>query len=160
VLSSRPRRDSASVYIASLRKVQHHLRAVTASLNRSQLGSAYTGSFLDNASKLLQILAVVVGALWALNEYKEFKKQNNALVNKQLALANQTAELTQSSINLNNQLNQLKLVRSTAGRLDVTNDSSVVRSSKFDDGTFLYRFTVGIAAKNISDSIVEIPAVV
>jgi hypothetical protein len=140
--------------------VQRELRAVRSRLNRSSLGSTPTGSFLENTSKLLQILAIVAGGVWVLKDYSEFKKQNNELTNEQIRLTIKTAELTQSSIDLNNQLNQLKLVRSTQGRLDVTSDSSVDRTTKFTDGTFLYRFKTGLVAKNISDSKLHLPAMV
>src|SRR6266436_6702705 len=100
------------------------LGAIISWLNRSRAGKASTGSFLENMSKLLQVLAIVVGGAWVLIDYFEFKKTNNDLTNTQLKLATTTAELTQSSIKLNNKL----------------------------DGTFLYRFKISIRAKNISDS--------
>jgi hypothetical protein len=131
-----------------------------ASLNRSRFGTASTGAFLENISKLLQILAVVVGAIWILKDYWEFKRENNELVNTQLKLANDTAQLTQSSLFLNNQLSNLKLERSTQGYVSGTTESSVVRSTKFDDGTFLYRFQVGLTVKNISESTLTVHAAV
>ena len=85
------------------------LAAIISRLDRSRAGGAATGSFLENLSKLLQVLAIVGGGAWVLLDYFEFKKTNNELTNKQLELALKTAELSQSSTMLNNQLNQLKL---------------------------------------------------
>lgn len=102
----------------------------------------------------------MVGGAWVLIDYFEFKKTNNELTNRQLELALKTAELNQSSIKLNDQLNQLKLTRTVQGRLEVGGDSSIVRSAKFADGTFLYRLDITLTIKNISDSNVSVPAVV
>jgi hypothetical protein len=136
------------------------LAAIISRLDRSRAGGAATGSFLENLSKLLQVLAIVGGGAWVLLDYFEFKKTNNELTNKQLELALKTAELSQSSTMLNNQLNQLKLTRTVQGRLEVGGDSSVVRSAKFPDDTFLYRLQITLKVKNISDSTVSVPAVV
>ena len=136
------------------------LGAIISRLNRSRAGNTSTGSFLENMSKLLQVLAIVVGGAWVLIDYFEFKKTNNILTNSQLKLANTTAELTQSSITLNNQLGEIKLARTKEGRLDVASESSVVRSAILPDRTFLYRVQVGVRAKNISDGRVFIPAMV
>jgi hypothetical protein len=136
------------------------LGAIISRLNRSRAGKASTGSFLENMSKLLQVLAIVVGGAWVLIDYFEFKKTNNILTNSQLKLANTTAELTQSSITLNNQLSEIKITRTKEGRLDVASESSVVRSAIFPDQTFLYKFQVSVRAKNISDGMVFIPAMV
>jgi hypothetical protein len=73
------------------------------------LGTPSAGTFLENFSKLLQIVVVFVGGAWVLVDYFEFAKANKELTNKQLALVNQTAGLTQSSIALNNQITDLKL---------------------------------------------------
>jgi hypothetical protein len=80
------------------------LGAIISRLNRSRAGKASTGSFLENMSKLLQVLAIVVGGVWVLVDYFEFKNKNNQLINTQLKLSNESAQLAQSSIDINNQL--------------------------------------------------------
>jgi len=129
-------------------------------LNRSHAGSSKTGSFLENAAKLMQILAIVIGGAWVLNDYFEFKKVNNKLTNTQLQLATQAAAVTQTSIELNNQLSEFKLANTTMSRLEVVPDSSVVRSTKLGDGSFIYRFTFSISVKNVSDAPIVLPAMV
>ena len=93
-------------------------------------------------------------------EYFEFKNKNNQLINTQLKLSNESAKLTQSSINITNQLNQFKLLHSVQKRLEATGESSIVRAAKFEDGTALYRFQFRVFVKNISDLNVLIPALV
>ena len=155
------RRDGGSAHLVLLQRIQRRLTALSTSLNRSRFGNASTSSFLENTSKLLQILAVVAGGLWALKDYNEFKRQNNKLTNEQLQLTNKTAELTQSSIDLSNQLSQMKLMHSTQGRLDITTDSSATLASKSGDGSdFLYRFETGLTVRNISDANITVPAMV
>jgi hypothetical protein len=129
------------------------LGAIISRLNRSLAGKASTGSFLENMSKLLQVLAIVVGGAWVLIDYFEFKKTNNKLTNA-------TAELTQSSIILNNQLNEIKISRTKEGRLDVITESHVVRYAILEDHTSLYRFQMSLRARNVSDGAVFIPAMV
>jgi hypothetical protein len=73
---------------------RRQLSAIISRLNKSRAASPATGSFLENTSKLLQILAVVVGVAWILNDYLEFKHKNNELTNEQLKLSNETAKLT------------------------------------------------------------------
>jgi hypothetical protein len=101
---------------------------------------------LDNISKLLQVLVIIVGGGWVLLNYLEFQKSNN--------------ELTLATARITRDLNQRTLQRSTEGRLEVVIEGSVVRSVRLEDGTFLYRYHVWLKAKNISDSTVFIPAVV
>jgi hypothetical protein len=108
----------------------------------------------------LQVIAIVVGGVWVLVDYFEFKNKNNELINTQLKLSNESAQLTQSSIAINNQLNQIKLAHSGQKRLESTGESSVVLASKFEDGTALYRFQFRVFVKNISESNVLIPALV
>jgi hypothetical protein len=139
---------------------RRQLGALISRLDRSRAGRASTGSFLENLSKLLQVLAIVVGGAWVLIDYFEFKNTNNQLTNTQLELANKTAELNQTSMILNNQFSQLKLASATEGRLETATESSVLRSAKFTDGTFLYQFKCGLRIKNISDSKVVLPAMV
>jgi hypothetical protein len=158
-MSSGSSKKKVSGPLVAARGLERRL-AANFRLYQSRLASSATGSLLDNSSKLLQILAVVGGAVWVLKDYREFKKQNNDLINKQIELANKTAQLTQSSIQLNDQLSQLKLVRATEGRLEITSESSAVQAHKFDDGTHLYRYQASIQAKNVSDAPVVIPAMV
>jgi hypothetical protein len=125
---------------------RRQLATIILRLNRSRAGTASTGTFLENMSKLLQVLAIVVGGAWVLNDYFEFKKTNNSLANSQLRLAIKTAELA--------------LMRTIEERLDVASESSVVRFARFPDQTFLYRFQFSVDAKNISNATVVIPAMV
>jgi hypothetical protein len=108
----------------------------------------------------LQIVVVFVGGAWVLVDYFEFAKANKELTNKQLALVNQTAGLTQSSIALNNQITDLKLTRSLQGDINTETDASVDRIKQFEDGTNLYSFHFSFQAKNVSESNVTIPALV
>jgi hypothetical protein len=139
---------------------RRQLSATISRLNRSRAGQASTGSFLENMSKLLQILAIVVGGAWVLTDYFEFSKSNKSLTNRQAELAITTATLTQSGLELNNKLADINVSRTTEGRLDVYSDSSVVQSAIFPDKTALYRFQVSVNAKNMSDGNVLIPAIV
>jgi hypothetical protein len=116
-----------------IRLTRREVGAALSRLNRSRLGRASTGSLLGNISSLLQVLAIVAGGVWVMIDYFDFKSTNNTLTNKQLELANQTAQLTQSSIAINNQLTQLKLYHAVEGRLEMTSNSSIVRSKKFAD---------------------------
>jgi hypothetical protein len=101
-------------------------------LNRSRAGSASTGQLLENIFKLFQVLAIVVGGAWILLDYFEFKKINGELTIRQLQLANETAQITQASVDLNNRLSQVKLSHITQGRLEITADSNVMRSTRTD----------------------------
>jgi hypothetical protein len=140
--------------------MRRRFAALVGRLNRSRAGSASLGSFLENAAKLLQVIAIVVGAAWVLIDYFEFKNENNRLNNAQLKLANQTAELNKTNIDLTNRLNTFKLTHSTQGRFDASADSTVVRVVGYADGTFLYRFQIQVDIKNLSDANVSIPALV
>jgi hypothetical protein len=122
-------------------------------ISRSRLAKPSTGSALENISKLLQILAIVIGGAWVLKDYYEFKKANNEFVNRQAELAIATGKLTEA-------LDTLKLEHSKEGRIDSDMGASVTRSTRFDDGTFLYRYYVWLKVKNISDTRISIPAVV
>ena len=99
-------------------------KAAISRANRSRLGSASSGAALENLSKLLQVVAIFVGGAWVLMDYLEFKRSNNELLLQQGRLAVTTARI-------NEDLNKLKLARSTEGRLEVAMESSVVRSARF-----------------------------
>lgn len=92
---------------------RRQLAAIISRLNRSRAGQASAGTFLENMSKLLQVLAIVVAGVWVLIDYFEFKNRNNELINTQLALSVQAAKLAQSGAVIANQLNQLKLQHSS-----------------------------------------------
>jgi hypothetical protein len=139
---------------------RRQLSAMISRLNRSRAGSPETGSFLENTSKLLQILAVVVGGAWVLNDYLEFKHKNNELTNKQLELSNETAKLTRANMELTNEISKVTLTNSTEGRVAATTDSSVFRIKQFPDQTALYKFHFAIHVKNLSKTDIAIPAVV
>jgi hypothetical protein len=156
-MSSPSLKKRASGYLFAARRIE---RRLAANFRLNRFASSATGSFLENISKLLQILAIVVGAGWVLKEYREFTDLNHQLVNQQLQTAQKTAELTQSSLDLSNKLNQLRLVQTGQGRLEITSESSAVQARKFDDGTYLYRYQASILAKNVSDGAVTIPAMV
>ncbi len=155
-----PSQEDKQRYAALVRIMHRQVKGIAKQLNRSRLGSPAAGSVLDNLSKLIQVLAIVIGGVWILNDYWEFKKQNNELTIQQQQLAIRTAELTQSSDQIDNKLNELKLSRTVEGRLAVTSSSSVMRSSRFEDNTSLYRFNVSLQGKNVSDSNINIPAMV
>jgi hypothetical protein len=132
---------------------RRQFKAAISQLNRSRLAKPSTGSALENISKLLQVVAIFIGGAWVLIDYLEFKKSNNELILAQGRLVVTTAQITQN-------LSKLKLERSVEGRLEVAVDSSVVRSVRFEDGTFLNRYYVWLKAKNIYESTVFIPAIV
>jgi len=124
-------------------------------------GSASTGVFLENLSKLLQVLAIVVGGAWVLMDYFEFQKENKKLTLEQGKLANTTTALNQKSIELNNKLSEININRKIAQIIDVTSESSTVRLEKHNNEQNVYRFDFTVRAKDISDSMtLFIPALV
>jgi hypothetical protein len=120
-------------------------KAAISKLNR-RLAKPSGWSLLEMISSIVQVLAIVLGGGWVLFTYLDFQKRNNEL-------AYATARITK-------ELSQQTLQRSREGRLDVAMDSSIARSFRFEDGTFLYRYHVLLKVKNISESAVFIPAVV
>jgi hypothetical protein len=148
-------------------QINRKLRSVLSRLDRSRTGQASTGSFLENMSKLLSVLAIVVGGGWVLLDYFDFGKRNKELSNAQIELANaqtqlsiQVTALTQLGTEINNKLNEVKLQHISQKRLDSDSESSVVRAETFEDGTALYRFQFNITVKNISETNILIPALV
>lgn len=112
----------------------------------------------EDAYKVIQTISIVVGAVWVLIDYRDFKKENNRLVNIQLSLANRAAELNQSSIALNEKLNEFKMARASEGRIETSMTSYAVRVVSHQDGSSTYRYGFEISVKNVSDAPILIPA--
>jgi hypothetical protein len=106
---------------------------------------------IDDIAKIFEILAIIVGGLWALHAYFEFQKQN-----EQLTITQQQLSLTQAQ--LANEAQKITLDKSRQVRIAAAPKLtlSARKIGPADNGNFLYFAELDLVLQNTSEATVNV----
>ena len=110
------------------------------------LSKASTGKLLENINKLVQVVAILIGAGWAYKEFLDYSRENQKLTLDQLRLS-----IRQAGINVSLQEDS---------RFSLTMKIGVEGHRQYDDDTTAYRVLIDAAVQNISGKPLDVVACV
>jgi len=140
-------------------------------VNDLSVEKSRTSVLIDNAQKIVQVLAIVIAAVWALKEFYNFQDRTNALALELKKLNVEQAKLNAEQASIQREeklLGQLQRINVVANQRTLRNPTDLKygtelsiqleQQKRFADGTYLYYVNPSLVVRNTSDESLEVSA--